>query len=136
MKRLKFIELGFKKNFDTLIVVVGVICLIIGLIAGFGFANERLLSLAGFSAVLTTFPQFRNLFYNNSFLWNKKGGNLKINSKSKNIVFSELDSFKFNENQLSISKKNKTKLEFNLADIHDEDISKLEAILDINIKKQ
>lgn len=136
MKRIKFTELGFKKNFNTLIVVIGIICMIIGLIAGFGFGNERLMSLGGLSVVLTTFPQLRNSFYKNSFLWNKKGGNIKINSKSKNILFSELDFYEFNENQLSIIKKNKTNLEFSLLDIHQEDILKLKEILEKYINKQ
>ena len=39
MKRIKFTELGFKKNIDTLIIIIGIICLIIGLIGVFGFLN-------------------------------------------------------------------------------------------------
>lgn len=135
MKRIKFTELGFKKNWNTLIVVAGIVCLIIGLIAVFGYIDRRYSGLAGFSAVLTTFPQLKSFFYKNSFVWNKKGGNIKINSKSKNIVFSEFYSFEINESQLLFTKKNKTQLEFSLNNINNDDIAKLKEVLEINIKK-
>lgn len=134
MKRIKFTELGFKKNLDTLIVVVGIICLVVGLIGLFVYPESKMGSLAAISASLTTFPQFKNYFFKNYFVWNKKGGSLKINSKSKSISFSELSTFKFNENQLSILKKNKTQLEFSLNNINNEDIIKLKEILAKHIK--
>lgn len=135
MKRIKFTELGFKKNWNTLIVVAGIVCLIFGLIAVFGYIDSRYSGLAGFSAALTTFPQLKSYFYKNSFVWNKKGGNIKINSKSKNIVFSEFYSFEINESQLLFTKKNKTQLEFSLNEINNDDITKLKEVLEINIKK-
>ena len=134
MKRIKFTELGFKKNFDTFIVILGIICLIIGLIGVFAFPESKFGSLAGLSAVLTTFPQFKSFFYKNYFVWNKKGGNLKINSKSKNIVFSELNSYEFSKNHLTLVKKNKTQLNFPLNDINSEDISNLKGIIAKYIK--
>lgn len=134
MKRMKFTELGFKKNLDTLIVVVGIICLVIGLICVFAYPESKFGSLAGLSAALTTYPQFKTFFYKNYFVWNKKGGILKINSKSKNIVFSELNSFEFSENQLTLIKKNKTQLNFFLYDINSEDIIKIKGIIAKHIK--
>lgn len=112
MKRIHFTELGFKKNFDTFIMILGVICLIIGLVAGFGFLNSRLVGLAGFSAVLTTFPQMRTYFYKNYFLWNKRGGQIKVNSKSKRLIFNEIASFQLENNNLILLKKNNSHLEF------------------------
>ncbi|CAM3753591.1 hypothetical protein FLGE108171_13580 [Flavobacterium gelidilacus] len=135
MERIKFTELGFKKNLDTLIVVVGIICLVIGLIGVFVYPESKMGSLAAISASLTTFPQFKNLFFKNYFVWNKKGGNIKINSKSKSIAFSEVESFNFEENKLKITKKNKTQLEFSLNEINNEDIIKLKEILAKHIKK-
>ena len=133
MKRIKFTELGFKKNFDTLVVVIGIICLVVGLIGIFIYPESKFGALAAISASLTTFPQFKNFFFKNYFVWNKKGGNIKINSKSKNIIFSELKCFEFNENQLLISKKNKNQLGFNLNEINTEDITKLKEILEKHI---
>jgi hypothetical protein len=135
MKRIKFTELGFKKNLDTLIVIIGIICLVIGLIGIFAYPESKFGSLAGFSAVLITFPQFKIFFYENYFVWNKKGGNIKINYKRKNIIFTELKTFEFNKNQLLISKKNKNQLGFNLNEINSEDITKLKEILEKHIKK-
>ena len=110
MKRIHFTELGFKKNFDTFIMILGVICLIIGLVAVFGFLNSRLAGLAGFSAVLTTFPQMRTYFYKNYFLWNKRGGQIKVNSKSKRLIFNEIASFQLENNNLILLKKNNSHL--------------------------
>ena len=134
MKRIKFTELGFKKNFDTFIMILGVICLIIGLVAVFGFLNSRLAGLAGFSAVLTTFPQMRTYFYKNYFLWNKRGGQIKVNSKSKRLIFNEFASFQLENNNLILLKKNNSHLEFQLNDINQDDIKKLEQILKTLIK--
>ncbi|MFD2908172.1 hypothetical protein ACFSX9_05430 [Flavobacterium ardleyense] len=136
MKRIKFTELGFKKNFDTLIAVLGFVLFIIGMVASLGYSDEKYATLVSLSAIFILFPHIKNFFYKNYFLWNKKGGNIKINSKSKNIVFSELDFYEFNENKLSMIKKNKTNLEFSLLDIHQEDILKLKEILEKYIKKQ
>jgi hypothetical protein len=135
MKRIKFTELGFKKNFDTVIVFIGIICLVIGLVGIFILHESKMGSLGGFSAVLITFPQLKNFFYENYFVWNKKGGSIKINSKSKKIIFSELKTFEFNKKQLLISKKNKNQLGFNLNEINSEDITKLKDILEKHIKK-
>ena len=126
--------IGFKKNLDTVIVIVGIICLVVGLIGIFIYPANKFGALAGMSAALTTFPQFKNFFFKNYFVWNKKGGNLKINSASKSIVFSELKSFEFNEKQLLINKKNKNQLEFSLNDINKEDITNLKGILEKHIK--
>lgn len=136
MKRIKFTELGFKKNLDTLIVVIGIICLVVGLVGIFIYPESKYGSLAGLSAGIINYPLLKTLFYKNYFYWNKKGGSLKINSKSKNIVFSEMDSFEFSENQLILSKKNKTQLEFSLNDINLEDISKLKEIIVKHIKNK
>lgn len=135
MKRIKFTELGFKKNIDTLIIIIGIICLIIGLIGVFGFLNQRFSGLAGLSAVLTTFPQLRTSFYKNHFLWNKRGGTIKINSKSKTIVFKDITSHEIENNMLIILNKDKTRLDFPLNDINLEDIKKLEIILKSHIIK-
>mgnify|MGYP000149031972 CR=1 FL=1 len=135
MKRIKFTELGFKKNIDTLIIIIGIICLIIGLIGVFGFLNQRFSGLAGLSAVLTTFPQLRTYFYKNHFLWNKRGGTIKINSKSKTIVFKDIASHEIENNMLIILNKDKTRLDFPLNDINLEDIKKLEIILKSHIIK-
>lgn len=134
MKRIKFTELGFKKNIDTLIVIIGIVCLIIGLIGVFGFLNQRFSGLAGFSAVLTTFPQLRTYFYKNYFLWNKRGGIIKINSKSKSLVFKEIASYSIENDKLIILKKNKTHLDFPLKDIDKKDIEKIDGILKSYIK--
>ncbi|MDD3005764.1 hypothetical protein [Flavobacterium sp.] len=134
MKRIKFTELGFKKNFDSLIVIVGIVCLIIGLIAVFGFLNQRFSGLAGFSAVLTTFPQLKTYFYKNYFLWNKRGGTIKINSKGKTIVFNKTESYLIENDKIILFKKNKTHIEFSLKDINKEDIEKVEGILNNFIK--
>ena len=134
MKRIHFTELGFKKNFDTFIMILGVICLIIGLVAVFGFLNSRLAGLAGFSAVLTTFPQMRTYFYKNYFLWNKRGGQIKVNSKSKRLIFNKIASFQLENNNLILLKKNNSHLEFQLNDINQDDIKKLEQILKTLIK--
>jgi hypothetical protein len=132
MKNIKFTELGFKKNFDTLIVVIGIVCLMIGLIAVFGYLDNRYSGLAGFSAVLTTFPQSKNLFYKNYFVWNKKGGNLKINNRRKPIIFSEIKTIKKEENQLIILKKSQTQINFLLDDINPKDLEKLYSLLEQN----
>ena len=134
MKRIHFTELGFKKNFDTFIMILGVICLIIGLVAVFGFLNSRLAGLAGFSAVLTTFPQMRTKKKKNYFLWNKRGGQIKVNSKSKRLIFNEIASFQLENNNLILLKKNNSHLEFQLNDINQDDIKKLEQILKTLIK--
>lgn len=134
MKRIKFTELGFKKDLDTLIVVIGIVFLIIGMIAGFGYLDNRFMGLAGLSAVFTTFPQLKNLFYNNHFVWNKKGGTLKLNSKSKSITFSEIVSIQKEENKLTILKKDKTQLIFSSNGINSDDIDKLNEILKKHIK--
>lgn len=135
MKRIKFTELGFKKNFDTLIVIVGIICLAIGIIGIFAYPESKFGALAGLSAFFTTYPQLKKIFYKNYFVWNKIGGNIKINSKSKNIVFSEIESFQQDENKLTIINKNKNHLEFSLNDINLDDINNLNGILSKYIKK-
>lgn len=135
MKRIKFTELGFKKNLDTLIVIIGIICLVIGLIGVFLYPESKFGSLAGLSTAFTLYPHYKSFFYESYFCWNKKGGSFKINSKRKNIVFSELKTFEFNKNQLLISKKNKNQLGFNLNEVNSEDITKLKEILEKYIKK-
>ena len=135
MKRIKFTELGFKKSLDTFIVSIGIICLIIGLVALFGYPESKLSALAGFSVVLTTFPQMKTFFYKNHFVWNKKGGTFKINSKRKVIVFSDIESFHLDENKLNICKKNKVEIDFNLQEIDKEDINKLKEILENHFRK-
>lgn len=136
MKRIKFTELGFKKNLDTLIVSIGIVCLIVGLVALFGYPNSKLSILAGFSAVLTTFPQIKTFFYKNHFVWNKRGGTLKINSKGKSIIFSDIECFELDENKLTLCKKNKTQMDYSLQEINKEDIHKLKEILESHLKKQ
>lgn len=135
MKRIKFTELGFKKNFDTLIVIVGIICLSIGLVGVFAYSENKFIPLAGLSVVFTTYPQLKNFFYSNYFVWNKTGGNIKINAKSKNIVFSEIESFQQDENKLTIIKKNKNYLDFSLNNVNLDDINSLNDILSKYIKK-
>lgn len=134
MKRIKFTALGFKKDFDTLIVVIGIICLVVGLVGIFIHPESKYGSLAGLSTVFTLYPHYKNLFYKNYFYWNKKGGNLKINSKTGNIVFSELENVNLIESQLIFIKKSKNKLIFNLSEINSEDINKLKIILENYIK--
>lgn len=129
MKRIKFTELGFKKNLDTLIVVIGIICLVVGLVGIFIYPESKYGSLAGLSAGIINYPLLKTLFYKNYFYWNKKGGSLKINSKSKSISFSEIDNFQFEEEKLILTKKNKNKFDFKLSDINVEDVDNLKIIL-------
>ncbi len=129
MKRIKFTELGFKKNLDTLIVVIGIICLVVGFVGIFIYPESKYGSLAGLSAGIINYPLLKTLFYKNYFYWNKKGGSLKINSKSKSISFSEIDNFQFEEEKLILTKKNKNKFDFKLSDINVEDVDNLKIIL-------
>ena len=65
MKRIKFTELGFKKNLDTLFMCLGFICLVIGLISNFGLITDKLKILSGLSVLMILYPQTKNLFYRN-----------------------------------------------------------------------
>lgn len=82
MKRIKFTELGFKKNLNGLITVIGLIISLLGLMAFFSQVYEKFWGLLNVGVLILLFPQLKNLFYKNYFLWNEKGGNIKINSKS------------------------------------------------------
>jgi hypothetical protein len=136
MKRIKFTELGFKKNLDTLIVVVGIILAIIGSLAFFSDKYKNLWILLNLGSAIGLFPHFKNFFYKNYFVWNKKGGNIKINSKSKSVVFSEIESFNFEVNELIIEHKNKTQLTFSLDNIDKKYIFELEKVLQKHIPKK
>jgi len=136
MKRIKFTELGFKKNLDTLIVVVGIILAIIGSLAFFSDKYKNLWILLNLGSAIGLFPQFKNFFYKNYFVWNKKGGNIKINSKSKSVIFSEIESFNFELNELIIENKNNTQLTFSLDNIDKQYIFELEKVLQKHIPKK
>ncbi|WP_445711007.1 hypothetical protein [Flavobacterium sp.] len=128
MQRVKFIELGFKKNLDTLIVCLGILCLVIGLTSLFLFPSSKLSGLSGFSAVLVMFPQFKSFFYKRHIVWNKVGGNIKINTKSKHFLFSDIENVVFENEKLVLNRKNKSQMIFSLSNIHADDISKLKEI--------
>lgn len=128
MQRVKFIELGFKKNLDTLIVFIGILCLVIGVTSLFLSPSSKLSSLSGFSAVLVMFPQFKSFFYKRHIVWNKMGGNIKINTKSKRFLFSDIENVVFENKKLVLNQKNKSQMIFSLSDIHADDISKLKEI--------
>ena len=128
MQRVKFIELGFKKNLDTLIVCLGILCLITGVTSLFLSPSSKLSSLSGFSAVLVMFPQFKIFFYKRHIVWNKVGGNIKINTKSKRFLFSDIENVVFENKKLVLNRKNKSQMNFSLSDIHADDISKLKEI--------
>lgn len=133
MLRVKFIELGFKKNLDTLIVLIGILCLVIGLTSLFIFPSSKLSSLSGFSAALIMFPQFKGFFYKRHIVWNKMGGNITINTKSKHFVFSDIDNVVFENEKLILNRKNKSQIIFSLSNIHVDDINRLKEIFN---KKQ
>lgn len=128
MQRVKFIELGFKKNFDTLIACIGILCLVIGVTSLFLFPSSRLSGLSGFSAALVMFPQFKSFFYKRHIVWNKMGGNIKINTKSKRFLFSDLENVVFTNEKLALNYKNKSQMNFSLSNIHEDDIHKLKEI--------
>lgn len=128
MQRVKFIELGFKKNLNTLIVFIGILCLIIGMTSLFLLPSSKLSSLSGFSAALVMFPQFKSFFYKRHIVWNKMGGNIKINTKSKRFLFSDIENVVFENEKLVLNHKNKSQINFSLSDIHVDDISKLKEI--------
>ena len=134
MKRIKFTALGFKMNFNTLIVVTGLMLFILGIIAFLGYIDEKYSTLVGLSAIFTMFPQFRTYFYKNYFLWNKRGGQIKVNSKAKRLIFKEIASVQFEDDNLIVLKKDNTHLDFPLKDINQQDIIKLETILKTLIK--
>ena len=134
MKRIKFTELGFKKNLNTLIPVIGLVLFIIGIIAFLGYIDEKYSTLVGLSAIFTMFPQFRTYFNKNYFLWNKRAGQIKVNSKAKRLIFKEIASVQFENDNLKLLKKDNTYLDFPLNDINQEDIKKLEQILKTLIK--
>lgn len=134
MKRIKFTALGFKMNFNTLIVVIGLVLFILGIIAFLGYIDEKYSTLVGLSAIFTMFPQFRTYFYKNYFLWNKRGGQIKVNSKAKRLIFKEIASVQFENDNLILLKKDTTHLDFPLKGINQQDIIKLETILKTLIK--
>lgn len=125
MKRIKFTELGFKKNLDTLIVCLGLICLFIGLISFFGFLNEKLQFLSSLSGLLVMYPMFKNFFYENYIYWNKKGGSLNLNSKSVSFQFKNIKNVTIENEKLFIELKNGSTKEFSTNNINQEDLSNL-----------
>lgn len=129
MKRIKFTELGFKKNIDTLVVCVGLICLVIGLIAVFGLLNQRLSGLAGLSATLVLYPQFKNFFYKNYIYWNKIGGSMKLNSKTFSFEFEKIKNVEIIDKKLMVNLTNNSSKEFTIENINQNDINKLVNIL-------
>ncbi|BCY28222.1 hypothetical protein [Flavobacterium okayamense] len=129
MKRIKFTELGFKKNLDTLVVCVGLIFLVIGLIAVFGFLNQKLSGLAGLSTTLVLYPQFKNFFYKNYIFWNKRGGSMKLNSKSYSFQFDTIKEVEINNDKLFLDLKNGSIKEFSTKDINPDDLNYLLLIL-------
>ncbi|MFD2908173.1 hypothetical protein ACFSX9_05440 [Flavobacterium ardleyense] len=134
MKRIKFTELGFKKNLNTLIPVFGLVLFILGIIAFLGYIDEKYSALAYLSILFTSFPQMRTNFYKNYFIWNKSDAQIKVNSKAKQILFKEISSVQFENNNLILLKKDNTQLDFPLKNINLEDIKKLEEILKALIK--
>lgn len=129
MKRIKFTELGFKKNLDSLIVIIGFILFIIGFTALFGIFNEKLSSLAGLAALLILYPQTKNFFFKNYIFWNKKGGSMKLNYKSFSFQFEDIKNIAIENEKLLIDLKNGSSKEFSIIDINQEDLNNLLMIL-------
>jgi len=129
MKRIKFTELGFKKNLDTLIVCIGIVFLIIGLLSFFGVFDKKLNFLSGLSATFVLYPQFKNWFYKNYIYWNKSGGNIKLNSKTFSFQFDKIKNVAIENEKLFIELKNGSSKEFSTKDIDVDDLNKLLMIL-------
>ena len=62
MKRIKFTELGFKKNLNGLITVIGLIISLLGLMAFFSQVYEKFWGLLNVGVLILLFPQLKNLF--------------------------------------------------------------------------
>lgn len=129
MKRIKFTELGFKKNLDTLIVCLGFICLVLGLLSNFGLITEKLKILSGLSVLMVLYPQTKNFFYKNYIFWNKKGGSMKLNYKSFSFQFEDIKNIAIENEKLLIDLKNGSSKEFSTKDINQEDLNNLLMIL-------
>ncbi|MGV7104954.1 hypothetical protein [Flavobacterium sp. U410] len=128
MKRIKFTELGFKKNYNTLIFCIGFIFLVIGNLATFEIINSKLKILNGISILLIFYPQAKNLFYKNYIYWNAKGGNIRLNSKSCSFEFENIRNVEINNEKLVLVMRNKSK-EFSINDINKDDVNKLISLL-------
>lgn len=125
MKRIKFTELGFKKNLDTLFMCLGFICLVIGLISNFGLITDKLKILSGLSVLMILYPQTKNLFYRNYIFWNKKGGGMKLNSKSFSFQFDNIRNVAIENENLHINLKNGSTKDFSIKNINVDDLNYL-----------
>ncbi len=129
MKRIKFTELGFKKNLDTLIMCLGFICIVIGLLSNFGLITDKLKILSGLSVLMVLYPQTKNFFYKNYIFWNKKGGSMKLNSKSFSFQFENIRNVTIENEKLFIELKNGSSKEFSTKNIDADNLNKLLMIL-------
>lgn len=133
-KRIKFTELGFKKNADTFIVVLGILLVFISIVLFFYDFQNKLSIFPALLIALMYFPIYKNYCYKNFFYWNKVGGTLRIDSKRVRFNFFEIDSIFLNQNTFSIIEKNNNTFDFNISKIEPKDTIKLVQLFEKHVQ--
>lgn len=129
MKRIHFDNMKNWIWISTLILAL--IFILIGSFEVFEFENPKTnnwISAVGFLLQLIYFT--RIFWYKNYFQWNKKGAYIRINSfVGKTLKFDEIKTTELNEKKLTITKDNGKKVTFDLNDIAESDIQKLNEVV-------
>lgn len=129
MKRIHFENM--KSWIWMSVLILSLVFILVGIFELIEFDNPKLnkrISAAGF---LLQVVYYSKMFWHKNYVqWNKKGAVIRINSWiAKSIIFKQIKTTDLIENQLIITKKNKTKITFDLKEIEESDAQKLNQLI-------
>jgi hypothetical protein len=130
MKRIHFDNLS-KNWFLITILILSIIFLIVGIFEFIPFENPKInKGISGIGFLLQALFFSRMFWFKNYVEWNKKGVTIRINSiLAKSIMFDNIKGTELDEKKLMITQKNGRKFMFDLNDISESDIQKLNEIM-------
>jgi len=130
MKSIHFDNIS-KNWFLITILILSIIFLLVGIFEFIPFENPNInngISAIGFLLQALFFS--RMFWYKNYVQWNKKGVTIRINSfLAKSIMFDNIIGTELDEKKLIITQKDGKKFMFDLNEILESDIQKLNEIL-------
>jgi len=133
MKRIHFDNLG-KNKYWIIIILLSLVLILVEFFKPFEFENPKVYKYMNVIGFLLQAIYWSKLFwFKNTVQWNKKGAVIRINSfMGKSLSFDQIKKTELNENKLIITKNGGEIVTFDLTEIVESDIQKLNEIITKN----
>ena len=133
MKRIHFDNLG-KNKYWIIIILLSLVLILVEFFKPFELENPKVYKYMNVIGFLLQAIYWSKLFwFKNTVQWNKKGAVIRINSfMGKSLSFDQIKKTELNEKKLIITKNGGEIVTFDLTEIVESDIQKLNEIITKN----